>query len=687
MEPGLELELARLDGLISKAVQRLRAAYEISLDEFGGLYITDEQVDALVASRTGSAPSGEPLPRPPLEAGSCWAELARRLDLDPVERDLLLIGLAPELDRKYEPLFAYLNNDIAQKWPTSDLALRLLRDEAEPAVVLACAHRLLESDLLEPLPRDGIRRPELAQPFAAPLALARFLRGLPLPLPQGAARHEAVSAPLGPLAGIKPLLAKAPDLHLLLVGDPGAGRLEAVRALAADFAGRVVELDLATIDEKPERALAVLEWTILLGDAWPFIRGLDDLAARGAQTVQQVRRGLERLHGAVFIAVGERGVGELGTNGRTLRIDWPEPDAAARRGLWAEWLAKAGASADAVTSTALAERFRLGAAQIANAARAAALAHALEGVAGPEVPPTTLFRAAREQSGDALRRLASRIEPRFSWRDLVLPAGTRARLGDVASAIAHRGLVQDEWGMGRFSRVPEGLSVLFFGVSGTGKTMAASVIAGELGLELYRIDLSSVVSKYIGDTEKNLERVFKAARRSNAILLFDEADALFGKRSEVKDAHDRYANLEVAYLLQRMEEHDGPVILATNLARNMDQAFARRLHFAIEFPRPDPTSREQLWRQILGPPLPCAADLDLSFLAHTFELTGGEIRKTALDAAFTAAADGSIVTMERLIDASARELQRQGKLISGQERSAFLAAGAVPVRPSNGAAS
>ena len=303
--------------------------------------------------------------------------------------------------------------------------------------------------------------------------------------------------------------------------------------------------------------------------------------------------------------------------------------------------------------------------------------HALQAGDREPVGAQALFRAAREQTRDALGPLATRIERRAAWRDLVLPAATLARLREVAAAIGNRGLVQRDWGMGRLSASPEGLSVLFQGASGTGKTMAASVIACELGLDLYRIELAGVVSKYIGETEKNLDRIFRAARRSNAVLLFDEADALFGRRSEVKDAHDRYANLEIAYLLQRMEEHDGPVILATNLAKNMDQAFARRLQYVVEFPRPDVPAREALWRQMLAAPLPCAADVDHAELARLFELTGGEIRKTALEAAFLAAADGHVVTMAHVLAVSARELQRQGKVAPARPGSNAAAYAAV----------
>jgi SpoVK/Ycf46/Vps4 family AAA+-type ATPase len=229
------------------------------------------------------------------------------------------------------------------------------------------------------------------------------------------------------------------------------------------------------------------------------------------------------------------------------------------------------------------------------------------------------------------------------------------------------------WGFDRRLGPVQGLRVLFAGGSGTGKTMTAGVISRELGLDLYKIDLSGVVSKYIGETEKNLDRIFRAAHAGNAVLFFDEADALFGRRSEVKDAHDRYANLEVAYLLQRVEEHDGIVILATNARKNIDEAFARRMHYVVEFPLPDETHREQLWRGMLPPGIPLDAAVDLRFLARQFVLSGGDIRNVALEAAFLAAQDGRTVTMTHLVRAVARQLLKQGKIPSANDFRQFHA--------------
>ena len=253
---------------------------------------------------------------------------------------------------------------------------------------------------------------------------------------------------------------------------------------------------------------------------------------------------------------------------RTRRVHWQEfgaPDYAGRVALWQHYLDAAGVAVDAATVAQLAGQFALTAGKIGDAV--AALCDAMG-----EQPPAAadLFAAARAYSNPRLRALAHKITPRFGWEDIVLPESQRTLLHEAVATVRHRPQVLEEWGVGRKPASSAGVTMLFAGPPGAGKTMAAEVIAHDLGLDLYKIDLANVVSKYIGETEKNLERIFSEAASSNAILFFDEADAIFGKRSEVKDAHDRYANLEISYLLQRMERYDGVTILATNLRANLD---------------------------------------------------------------------------------------------------------------------
>jgi SpoVK/Ycf46/Vps4 family AAA+-type ATPase len=273
-----------------------------------------------------------------------------------------------------------------------------------------------------------------------------------------------------------------------------------------------------------------------------------------------------------------------------------------------------------------------------------------------------LFGAARAHSNPNLATLARKIDPRYSWDDIVLPEDSLTLLHEIVNTVRERPLVLEEWEVGKKLVSSTGVTVLFAGPPGTGKTMAAEVISNELKLDLFKIDLSTVVSKYIGETEKNLEQIFAEAQSSNAILFFDEADALFGKRSEVKDAHDRYANIEISYLLQRMEMYDGVTILATNLRANLDEAFTRRLQFSVNFPFPREPYRLRIWETLFPPKVPRDPEIDFAELAKRFRLAGGNIRNIIVNAAYLAAADGGRVTMKHLSHSTRRELQKMGRL-------------------------
>lgn len=277
--------------------------------------------------------------------------------------------------------------------------------------------------------------------------------------------------------------------------------------------------------------------------------------------------------------------------------------------------------------------------------------------------PEDLRAGARAQNAAGLERLAGRVRPAVAWDDLVLPPAVVDQLRELASRARYRDVVLDGWGMGRASSTRgRGLAALFAGDSGTGKTMSAEVMAGELGLDLYVIDLSTVIDKYVGETEKHLDRIFTEADRVNGVLLFDEADAVFGKRSDVKDSHDRYANVEVAYLLQRMERFDGVAILTTNLRSNLDDAFTRRLDAVVDFPVPDVDDRLRLWELHLPISVPREDDLDLAFLAQRFRISGGNVRNICLTGAYLAAAEDRALRMTDLIHGTAREYQKLGRL-------------------------
>jgi hypothetical protein len=351
------------------------------------------------------------------------------------------------------------------------------------------------------------------------------------------------------------------------------------------------------------------------------------------------------------------------------------PSMARRRSWWHHALAQRSRAAPEEVLDTLAARFRITSGQIDAAVAQASIRERL--CEHPSADGTgtlaadSLFAAARAQCGLELETLASRTPPRHEWDDLVLPEDALQQLREMCERIAHREQVVESWGFGRRLTRGGGVNALFSGPSGTGKTMAAEVMAGALGVDLFRIDLAGVVSKYIGETEKNLDRVFAAAEHANGIIFFDEADALFGKRSEVHDSHDRYANIEISYLLQKMEAFDGVAILATNLRGNLDDAFVRRLAFAVHFPFPDAVLRERIWRGIWPASAPVDDSVNAALLARQFALSGGHIKNIALAAAFHAAERGGGVELDDVLHAVRREYQKLGRAVTDAEMSAF----------------
>jgi SpoVK/Ycf46/Vps4 family AAA+-type ATPase len=313
---------------------------------------------------------------------------------------------------------------------------------------------------------------------------------------------------------------------------------------------------------------------------------------------------------------------------------------------------------------ALTNKFRLTAGQMRDAIGMARSLALWREPADGSLTSDDLYVACRAQSNQKLSNLAIKVRPKYSWSDIVLPKEQTAQIREILNYVKYRDLVYGAWGFEQKLSLGKGLNVLFSGLSGTGKTMAAEIMARELGLDLYKIDLSMVVSKYIGETEKNLSAIFGEGKDSNAILFFDEADALFGKRSEVKDAHDRYANIETAYLLQKMDEYEGIVILATNLRNNMDEAFTRRMQAIIDFPFPEEDYRREIFERIFPKQAPLSSDVDFAFLARQFKLTGGNIKNIALHAAFLAAEDEKRIGMAQIIRATKREFDKIGRLCS-----------------------
>ncbi len=375
----------------------------------------------------------------------------------------------------------------------------------------------------------------------------------------------------------------------------------------------------------------------------------------------------ERLPTPLFVASRE----PLRLRRAFLRVEVEKPSPVEQKQLWARALGPAAGALNGMLDN-LSQHFRLSAKAIHATSllivgKRAAPKPATDAtaIAAEGLRPTELWNACRALARPRLEDLAQRIVPSAGWDDLILPEPQMQALRQLADQVRHRMQVHESWGFADKGRRGLGVSALFAGASGTGKTLAAEVVARDLDLDLYRIDLSAVVSKYIGETEKNLARVFDAAEEGGAFLLFDEADALFGKRSEVKDSHDRYANIEIGYLLQRMEAYQGLAVLTTNLKSTMDKAFQRRLRFIVSFPFPDAAQREAIWRRAFPAKTPTEG-LEAARLAR-LNVAGGNIRNIALNAAFLAAAAGAPVGMRHLLEAAQLEAQKIERPLSEAE--------------------
>ncbi|MEP0916874.1 ATP-binding protein [Leptolyngbya sp. DQ-M1] len=572
------------------------------------------------------------------------ASVQQKFSLSQFDLDVIAIALAPELDRRYESLYAYLQNDVRSKRPSVDLALNLLCVDAierlEKRDRFASTSPLIQEGLLS-LESEQSKPTLLAQEIHLNPQLIRFLLHQP-GLDPGCELCELVQStisleelPNDLSTPLKALIDQDWQMPVYFQGSDRALKRKAAQALA-----KALNCPLLIAAQATDIAYWVRE-------AW-FQNALLYVEI-DSETVPALRKTRMLLSGEQPFRSAE----PLGI----VTLMFPMPDFTQRQQAWKKHLEEANLAIAASDLDALADRFRLTDTQIVDAIATA------RHVAEWKSEPINLFAAARAQSGQDMTGLARKINPVYGWDDIILSTDSKAQLEELCNQAKYRPKVYQDWDFGKRLSRGKGLNVLFSGLPGTGKTMAAEVIAQELQLDLYQIDLSQIVSKYIGETEKNLDRIFTAAANSNAILLFDEADALFGKRSEVQDSHDRYANIEIGYLLQKMEEYEGIAILTTNLRSSLDDAFVRRLRFMIDFPLPNERDRLCIWERIFPAATPRSPDVDLSAMARRFEISGANIRNIALAAAFLAASEGGVITMTHLIRATQREYQKMGKLL------------------------
>jgi vesicle-fusing ATPase len=597
---------------------------------------------------------------PPPSAFSAWEDfepavdrIARTFRLSAFERSTLLLAAAVELDGNVAALTATIQQGSDPR-PRFGLALAALPgahwDALAPGSPLRHWH-LVELAL----------GPTLASsPFRVDERILHYLTGIDA----ADARLDGVLAagsqrlPLAPSqARLARQLARTvagagPRVAVTIDGEDADALGGIAQELAAALGRRALVVRAAALPPAgPElaRLARLVDREALLVDGLPVVEADD-------ATEAAVACFLDALETPVVAVVGERSPRVSGRVALYRSVDLPNP--AQARALWATALGEPVARSLARPVEEVAQHFRLSAAAVEAVARELTATRSAD-------PSEALRRLCRERARVRLEGLAHRIETVASWDDLVLPDGHLELLREIVRHVRHRTQVYERWGFGARTARGLGVTALFAGESGTGKTLAAEVIAGELGLDLYRIDLAATVSKYIGETEKNLRRLFEAAEASGAVLLFDEADALFGKRGEVKDGHDRYANLEVAYLLQRMESYRGLAILTTNLRSNVDRAFTRRLRFVVQFPFPEPAERAEIWRRVFPGEAPLDG-LDADRIAR-LAVSGSSIRSIALSAAFAAAEEGTSITPSHVLRAAQVEYAKAERGLTDAE--------------------
>lgn len=629
-----------------------------------------------VAERLQRHAAGEPhLPnaQPGARDGAEFAldRLADAFKLSSFEVATLLLCAGMELDGAFPELCARAQNDAARPYPTFGLALAALQDAHWSALSPGAAlryWRLIEVGSGPSLVSSPLRIDERVLHFLAGVQhLDEHLAGYVTPEPPADELLPSQDVLASTIADLwAQAVATQTELPAVqLVGSDSAAK----RALAAAACDRLgvtpYAMPAAIVPTTPHELDALVRlWQreAVLSDAALLLDGDDD-DAQDAARWSSLALFAEQMGGAIFLCTQERRPLKRRV---TVSFDVEKPAAAEQHALWQQMLGSAAPLLNGELDRVVAH-FNLNAPAIrAVCASVAPAAH--DALYAPQaVRPlgTALWDACRRQARARLGDLAQRIRPVATWDDLVLPEAQRETLRAIGLQVRQRATVYGRWGFAERSNRGLGISALFAGASGTGKTMAAEVLANELALDLYKIDLSQVVSKYIGETEKNLRRVFDAAEEGGAILLFDEADAIFGKRSEVKDSHDRYANIEVSYLLQRMEAYTGLAILTTNMKSALDTAFLRRIRFVVHFPFPDAAERAAIWERIFPPQTP-AQGLQPARLAQ-LNVAGGNIRNIALAAAFLAAEEAAPVTMAHILHAARGEYTKIEKTLTNEE--------------------
>ncbi|WP_166240025.1 AAA family ATPase [Paenibacillus turpanensis] len=733
-------ELERLDLQLQLIyLRRQELTPDPQTDSYRGMFVSEEEFWRLSGGMAPAAENSKQLEatvqrlklsdakiegRLAASKGHVYLPLLHAADifgLCPIEQRMVMVTAAVELDRKYERIFGFLQDDLTLKLPTISLVLQLVCRTAEERMSAAMAFAptgMLARFFWPQCEQETAGRSMLSQPLKLDRRIVMFLVN-PGAFNDGlmpAARLYAPDEVLQPLfvhqevqEKLQVYLRKMTDSRFMpeqgeflpcsqtgiyLWGKAGAGKKLQARHASRALNKPLLIADLSLLIFAPSdadfiRLLQELIREAMLHQAVLGFTGLECLCPEETDTGISARyrslffQAMDQFSG-ILVLMGDRAIRLQGeATGRIwLDAELPVPHDRQREDVWHKFAEELMVQTD-IDWMVLGGKFRFTPGQIRRsllmALERTLWKHASESTKC-EVPALgqerwitreALIEACYSQTQHKLERKAARISPRYSWDDLVLPREQRDQLLTACNQMKYRAKVYGSWGFDRKLAYGKGLSMLFAGPPGTGKTMSAQVVAKELELELYKIDLSQVISKYIGETEKNLHEIFLGAESSQAVLFFDETDALFGKRSEVKDSRDKYANIETAYLLQKMEEYEGVSILATNLLQNIDEAFLRRINYIIKYPFPDAVFRESLWRNQFPTEAPVSEDVDFHYLGRKFEIAGGNIKNAALTAAFLAASKNETIGMRHIIQAVKQELQKTGKIIENSDWDEF----------------
>jgi len=674
----LARRLRRTDLLLLRAVRRQRARPAMrAKGQFWGSVITDDEVDALLrahgeidyvigADGLDDAIAASTAYRD--APGGKFSSIRRAFDLDGDDLDLLLLALAPEISAGYGKIFAYLNDNLNQAYLTVDLATRVLRQERRQRLALQSrllpGAPLIKNRLLLLNPPDGFETHTSRRLHPSP-RLLRWLMQDSVSLSDGATTLDTIKQPFIPGMTFDRLQQIAGSLNtgitVVIVGGT-QGMREGTAMAVARMANRpLVRVDMERCKPYLEQPYDLVR-DLRLDGAIPYIVNVPDTNDEPSLRMQMMNVGTALAALPFPVCAGGRDrrtvAAMLGTDRPNVTVPVGRSTQEERVSAWSaallerEW--------DIEKAPEVAERFY----SVGGTTIDRVLERARAEAGGLEPDLDTIWACCREAARPEFSGLAQHVIPKYGWSDLILPDRTVGQLKHLEQYLAQQETVMHRWGGQKIRARGYGIKALFSGAPGTGKTMCAEVIAGSLGLDLFKVDLSTVISRWVGETEKNLREIFDAAEGGSSVILFDEGDALFGQRGDVKQAQDRFANQEVSFLLQRLEVFEGCAIITTNLQENIDDAFLRRFGSVIEFPMPTEPERALLWDRFFPEYAPRDADLDVSYLAKQFHLAGGSIQNAALNACIVAAAERSSVHMRHAIEAVARELYKMGKQIN-----------------------